>query len=934
MKGNPFTMKKKLLSALLITAMMLSIFTVAVTTTTASSTAPYRCGDVNGDGNISITDALEVLKYLAGLDNVMTTANRNVINQSAFDASRLLRGAVPTINDVLEILKKLAGLTSVIDSINCSNCNWCAPGKAGSTTGGGGTTTGGTQGTTTVTATGVTTTPLQTTTTGTGTTGTGTTTTQSGTTVTTLSTTLATVTTQIIAPELPPRIETRTEHLPGGTVGTQYNFNLVASGAGPITWTISAGALPQGLVMSTGGVISGTPIAAGVATFQVIAANANGNSSAIVLSITVNNIVQTTTTGTTLWTDPTTTTTSWSGGTLSTTSTTTVSGTTPTATVTTTSGPIITEPTTTITTVDGDPAGTPRIVYNMGDDATFNSIAGHPVLSSRNGANDTVIAGTGAARTITMTNRGGTSQGVDILLSSLNLRANHHYRFEVTGRVTTGTGNQSVFFNNVSDRTASAPAVNANLLPPVSVAVNSNFTFTHTTDFAAINAHAQAGANAVYRIGGASQQTLVVSRLVITTFCPSGCTCGPLIAPRSFANLTANQLIADIGVGWNLGNAFDYHENGRSIGYAMSTDVADLEVRWLGRTSANRTSRQLIEAIKNAGFNTIRIPVTWYKVADQSNDFRIRDAWMNRIQEVVDIAISLDMFVILNTHHEYPLYNWAFRSNNANPPMPPSEDDFNRARAMLQSLWRQIGTRFSAYGEKLIFEGLNEPRDFADSQWYGYGRGSEHPVDPRTPILHARINTLNQDFVTAVRNTGGNNHHRILMMPAYAASGFFWNSAGPLDHFRRPNDIAQNASVNKFVLSVHRYEPKEWTIDGNASDGSGEFTDERLRTMVTTALAGIAHRAQSQDRQIRMPVILGEWGTTNSANYNAARRATYSEWYVREATRLGMRTVIWDNGANNRGAENLGLFSRANGSVNSGYQVIIDAIRRGRGLIT
>jgi len=72
---------------------------------------------------IDIGDALEILKYLAKMDNVMTGPNKEGIKcQNAFNASLITwvskRLNAPRIADVLEILKKLAGMTNEIDGGN------------------------------------------------------------------------------------------------------------------------------------------------------------------------------------------------------------------------------------------------------------------------------------------------------------------------------------------------------------------------------------------------------------------------------------------------------------------------------------------------------------------------------------------------------------------------------------------------------------------------------------------------------------------------------------------------------------------------------------------------------------------------------------------------------------------------------------------------
>lgn len=78
-----------------------------------------------------------------------------------------------------------------------------------------------------------------------------------------------------------------TESLPGGTVGTAYSQALAADGTAPISWSVTSGALPAGLTLSSDGKITGTPTTAGTSTFTVTATNASGSASKA-FTITVN----------------------------------------------------------------------------------------------------------------------------------------------------------------------------------------------------------------------------------------------------------------------------------------------------------------------------------------------------------------------------------------------------------------------------------------------------------------------------------------------------------------------------------------------------------------------------------------------------------------------------------------------------------------------
>ena len=91
-----------------------------------------------------------------------------------------------------------------------------------------------------------------------------------------------------------------------------------------------------------------------------------------------------------------------------------------------------------------------------------------------------------------------------------------------------------------------------------------------------------------------------------------------------------------IKVGWNLGNSLE------PFNYASIT--SDAELAW----GNPKTTKGMIKSAKDKGFNAIRIPVTW---SDHLNGNIIDSEWLDRVQQVVDYAYDLDMFVIVNMHH-------------------------------------------------------------------------------------------------------------------------------------------------------------------------------------------------------------------------------------------------------------------------------------------
>jgi endoglucanase len=155
-----------------------------------------------------------------------------------------------------------------------------------------------------------------------------------------------------------------------------------------------------------------------------------------------------------------------------------------------------------------------------------------------------------------------------------------------------------------------------------------------------------------------------MKKTIITMLCGLIAGCGPTDRVPTKTPLTDPiEFVKDMGAGWNLGNALD--SNGKD------------ETAW----GNPQTSPVLIDAIAARGFKTLRIPVTWKNHMGSAPDYAIEEAWMNRVQEVVDYAMANEMYVILNTHHEA---EWAI----------PTYEHVNNVTNHLAKVWTQIANHF------------------------------------------------------------------------------------------------------------------------------------------------------------------------------------------------------------------------------------------------
>lgn len=312
--------------------------------------------------------------------------------------------------------------------------------------------------------------------------------------------------------------------------------------------------------------------------------------------------------------------------------------------------------------------------------------------------------------------------------------------------------------------------------------------------------------------------------------------------------ISAKDLVKQMRVGWNLGNTLD----------ATGGSGVTAETSW-GNTV---TSKLMIDKIKEAGFNVLRVPVSWGTHLDE--DYNIDPAWMDRVQEVVNYGIDNEMFVILNTHHE----EWYM----------PVEEDVEEDLVQLEAVWKQIAERFKGYNEKLIFEGVNEPRLRGQgAEWNG------------TSSARDIVNRYAETFVRTVRASGGNNAERCIMVTPYAAS----SSAQNL----RALVIPENSG--NVIVSVHAYLPYSLALDTTGTD---------VYDPNDTSIRDLFKNIQSIFLDNDIPVIIGEFGVVNKENTEDRVRCVTD--YLTMAKEHGVPCVWWDNGAYRGNGENFGLFNR------------------------
>lgn len=330
--------------------------------------------------------------------------------------------------------------------------------------------------------------------------------------------------------------------------------------------------------------------------------------------------------------------------------------------------------------------------------------------------------------------------------------------------------------------------------------------------------------------------------------------------------LTALEATRLMGNGINLGNTLEACDN--NVGIKTNTPLS-YETHW----GQPKTTQAIIDGMKAAGFDTIRIPVAWMTNATHlyEGDYTIDADYMDRVEEVVRYARKAGMYVIINDHWDGGWYG-----------MFGSESAETRALAMeaYKGMWQQIAERFRDYSDYLIFESANEElggRFDENSPLYCSDSVVTYLNDDER---YALTNEINQTFVDVVRATGGNNATRFLLIAGYSTN----IDQTCDDRFQMPKDTVDS----KLMVSVHYYDP--WSYCGASSAASAtkwgkvsdyEYMDQQLAKMTKFTEAGYG-------------VVIGEYGALPCSDGLKDNTLAYHTAFLDACTKYNLTNCLWD----------------------------------------
>jgi len=226
---------------------------------------------------------------------------------------------------------------------------------------------------------------------------------------------------------------------------------------------------------------------------------------------------------------------------------------------------------------------------------------------------------------------------------------------------------------------------------------------------------------------------------------------------------SATDIVSDMGIGYNLGNLFDCYSTSEEI------KTPDEQITLWGNSPPNK---QLFNFLKKSGFKTIRFPITWMHFMDESG--KVNPLWMSRVKEVIKWIIDVHLYCIINIQNDVLAGNW-----------------LSKGLASLNKykyLWEQIANEFKDLDDEyLLFEALGVG-DYWINGAYDY----------------KTLFNLSQTFVDSVRNSGGKNKDRLLIL-----SG----AQKDIDLTCSDDYIIPKDPSNKLAISVHYYSPQTFALE-------------------------------------------------------------------------------------------------------------------------
>ncbi len=348
-----------------------------------------------------------------------------------------------------------------------------------------------------------------------------------------------------------------------------------------------------------------------------------------------------------------------------------------------------------------------------------------------------------------------------------------------------------------------------------------------------------------------------------------------------------------MGLGINLGNTMEAIAPMDVRETATETEV--FETAW----GQPVTTQEYIDCLHSYGINTLRIPVAWSNMDSEDGTYTINEKYLGRVEQIANYALNDGMYVIINDHWDnqwWGMFGACKKDEDGN--RVANEEMRANAWKRYESYWTQICDRFKDYSDHLILEGGNEElgsrlNDSIYSNGYAATTDENDTMmsgNLKKSELYDMVNKINQKFVDIVRNSGGNNAYRFLLIPGYDTN----IDSTANTSFVMPTDTEENGT-SKLLVSIHYYNP--WDFCGDNNTGSYREKDRRSHVSSMKPLQRFVDEGYG--------IVMGECGVCSPKTVTGS----VSKWLYdvfTECTKYHMIPVVWEIGQ---------FFDRANAKM-------------------
>lgn len=298
-----------------------------------------------------------------------------------------------------------------------------------------------------------------------------------------------------------------------------------------------------------------------------------------------------------------------------------------------------------------------------------------------------------------------------------------------------------------------------------------------------------------------------------------------------------------LGCGINLGNAWESSGNGASADCGWNNCIED----------------GYFKIVKDAGFNSVRIPVRWNADAMRSEPYTLDAGRLAGVKADVSLAIAQGLAVIINIHHYSEMLS-AAGNYKKNP------DNYKKEKARMVAMWSQIAKEFNSFPDSLlVYEIFNEPRDMDIAQ-------------------------LNDFMLASYKVMRENAPGKTIMFESNGYSKF-----AQIKNLELPED-------GNIIVSGHYYEPYTVTHQGHGYDCSnslGSWDKSSVKAHFREYVDSTAvHFPDINGGYV--PMNMGEFGVSgqhgSSCGGNGVSDALRAEWtdaIIAEAEKYHMSWQYW-----------------------------------------